>query len=112
MRRRVFAKTVAAIASFLVAPFRATAANQNRLNQAGEKPHLERNSQTPAAGGASDFIAGVPATSEAWGEHLAILTPTRRLGFVIEQLLLCKTVCPRNSFPQIEQLNWEHTQYG
>jgi hypothetical protein len=112
MKRRDFTKGVAASASLLMAPFRATAANRSLLDPAGEKPPTGQHPLTPPTDGTPELIPEPPASGAAWGEHLATLTPARRLGFVIGQLVLCKPVCPHGIIPLIDQLNWEQTQYG
>ncbi len=112
MRRREFTKALAASACLLVAPFRAPAATHRQLGPAGQKPPTGQQPLTSPADGTPELIPEPPASGKAWGEHLATLPPARRLGFVIEQLVLCKPVCFANIFQAIAQVDRDYAHFG
>lgn len=103
MKRREFTIALAAGASLLAVPFCARAANLRQLAPTGQKP--------PAAP-PLESAPEPPASGAAWGELLATLPPARRLGFVIEQLVLCKSVCFSDIFQAIEQVERDQAQFG
>ena len=104
MKRREFTIALAAGASLLAAPFGARAANPaQQLAPTGQKP--------PAAA-PLESAPEPPASGTAWGELLATLPPARRLGFVIEQLVLCEPFCFADIFEAIGQVDRDHAQFG
>ena len=112
MNRREFANLLVPSTGLLLFPLRGNAAVHGQSAPSGTTPETTPHQLTSRGNDGQDSPTVVPASAEAWGEHLSALHPTHRLGFVLEQFLLCKPVCSADIFRIIRQMNREHTHLG